>query len=97
MELNPHISATDKEMKDYFPKLLEISYEVMIRHFNTESADLAMPDWLKPREEMAEIYLSLLENETEESGFIDKIFGHDSKIENDKFIEKMNGDFAYYL
>jgi hypothetical protein len=34
MDLLPTLSATDKELKEYFPKLCEISYETIIQVYN---------------------------------------------------------------
>ena len=95
IELNPSISHEDGEFVDYFPKILEIAYDVMIRHHNENCPETARPDWVKSKEKMGELYGEIFE------GFTDKLFmdGEQvvSKLANEKFIERIYRDFQVYL
>lgn len=80
---------------DYFPKILEIAYTTMIKHFNMNNQDAKREDWLKSPEKLGEIYGILFEE------FTDKLFkeGEEtrSKLDNDKFIDRIYTMFMDYL
>lgn len=66
-ELNPSISATDKELKMYTPKLFEISYEMMINLFNDSNPESAKAEWIS--KDCQQIYLDLFEK------YLDEVYG----------------------
>ena len=47
IELNEKISHADGEFVDYFPKILEISFETMITHFNLNHPEDKREKWIK--------------------------------------------------
>jgi len=95
IELNANISYQDGEFVDYMPKLLEIAYETLIRHYNLNNEGAKKEHWLRPREKMAELYGSIFEQLT------DVLFveGENtvSKLENQAFIDKFHRKFQEYL
>ena len=72
-ELNPAISANDKDLKKYFIKQLEISYEMMIQIFNHHKPEEAKKDWIGKN--CSEIYQTLFEE------YLDALFAENSKLE----------------
>lgn len=95
IELNPAISHEDGEFVEYFPKILEIAYDVLIRHHNENCAETARPDWVKSKEKMAELYAGIFED------FTDKLFmdGENivSKLSNEQFVDRIYKKFLNYL
>lgn len=95
LELNPTISHQDSEFLDYFPKLLEIAYDVMVRHHNINCPETKKEHWVKKPEMMAEIYGEIFEN------FSDRLFEVNeqvvNKLDNDVFVEKIHTQFLDYL
>ena len=47
------------------PKMLEIAYETMIKHYNLNNEGAKKDHWLRPREKMAEIYGTIFEDLTD--------------------------------
>jgi len=88
IELNPTISHTDGEFVDYFPKLLEIAYDLMVRHHNLNCPETKKEHWIKKQEKMSEIYGEIFEQ------FSDKLFEVNeqvvNKLDNDVFVEKIH-------
>jgi hypothetical protein len=46
IDLNPTINAGDKELEKFFPKLCEISYDMMISLYNSQHPQEAHPEWI---------------------------------------------------
>jgi len=95
IELNEKISHSDGEYVDYMPKILEIAYEVMIKHYLANNPGSKKDHWIKPQEKMAELYGQIFEELTEQL-FMD---GDSivSALENDKFIDRFYKKFQEYL
>lgn len=95
LELNPTISHADGEFVDYFPKMLEIGYDLMVRHHNLNCPEAKKEHWVKKEALMSEIYAEIFEE------FSDKLFEVNeqvvSKLDNDVFIEKVHTQFVHYL
>jgi hypothetical protein len=95
LELNATISHQDKEFVDYFPKLLEIAYDVMVRHHNLNCEETKREDWVKKPERMQELYAEIFEQ------FSDKLFEVNeqvvNKLDNDVFITRIHSEFVHYL
>jgi len=95
IELNDKISHQDGEFVDYFPKIIEIAYDTLIRHYNLNNPENKKEHWLRPQEKMGELYSTIFEEVT------DKLFmdGDNvvSSLENDKFIERIHKKFQEYL
>ena len=47
MELDPQISAQDKELVDYFTKLQDIAYRLIIDVYNKQHPDKARPEFIQ--------------------------------------------------
>ena len=95
LELNATISHSDGEFVDYFPKILEIAYDVLVRHHNLNCPETKKDHWVKKPDVMAEIYGEIFE------AFSDKLFEVNeqvvNKLDNDVFIEKIHTEFLDYL
>ena len=79
IDLDPHMSHNDKEFVDYFPKLLQISYEMMLRmydKFREEGSPELKKEWKQDPERIA------IEYETIFSKMVDDLFGDTSKLDN---------------
>lgn len=68
MDLLPTLSAGDKELKEYFPKLCEISYEMMIAVYNDCNPQDAHPELLQT-DDYSDIYEQLFDED--ETGYLD--------------------------
>ena len=78
MELQPFLSSKDSELEEYIPKLMQISYDLMIRMYNIDNPDKAQKDLLK--ENLDDIYYSVFQDD--DVGYLDLVFNDDSKLEN---------------
>ena len=105
MDLTPHVGCCDKELQDYFRKILQLSSVFLTEIFETSFIALAAPE--EKRLEMKEYSkdpLFTLKPETLElltepmfDEFLDTLFGNESRPERSDFIDKLSLDFAQYL
>ena len=87
MELDPQISAGDKELKDYCKKLLDISYRLSIKVYNQFHPEQPKKEWIEVNDWQT-LYDDIFEND--DDGFLEKIFGSQSKLETEIFLKKLS-------
>lgn len=83
MDLDEHLSSSDKEMVEYVPKLFEIAYTMMLDVYN----DIHPEEPLDLRKDIAtekQAFDELL-NEAD-TGYLDKLFLRSSRLPNEEFI-----------
>ncbi len=94
IDLDPGMSHNDKEFIDYFPKLLEISYDLMLRlysRFKPEDLPEPVPQWTADPDELTREYAIIFEK------MVDDLFGKASRLENEQFRKLMETQFNSYL
>ena len=88
------MSHNDKEFVDYFPKMLQIAYELMMKlyqQFKPEGEPDLKPEWKVESKRLAIEYESIF------SKMVDDLFGDAAKLDNDRFRTLMEYNFFTYL
>ncbi len=86
IDLDPHLSHNDKEFVDYFPKLLQISFELMVHlygKFKPQDMEEPNADWTLDPQNLKDEYEDIF------SQMVDELFDTSSKLENERFINMM--------
>lgn len=94
IDLDPDIKKNDPEFLDLFPKMLEISYDLMLRIYKEKAPTNApMPKdiWFLEKDVQIEAYDKI------QKKMINNIFGNIEKIENESFCKAMQDTFRNYL
>jgi hypothetical protein len=96
INLDERISHQDGEFVEYFPKIVEIAYTIMITHHNHANPEnQATKKWVKSEEVMGPIVAEIFEE------FTDKLFEDEGNVvntlENEKFVDRIYKKFMDYL
>ena len=86
IDLHPHLTHDDKEFVEYFPKMQEICYELMLKmykKFRAEHSKMPLEEWNVSPTDLQGHYETLFKK------MVDDLFGDSSKLTNDEFKKLM--------
>jgi len=97
--LEPHISASDREMAEFLPRMCMIAFEMMVELYNDRmiangTEFKAKTNWVQ-NNDLQEAYEKVFDGE--DVGFLDKLFGDNSKIASLEFSETLLKKHYVYL
>ncbi len=104
-ELTPHVGCHDKELKEYFRKILQLSTIFLTEEFQISYIALAAPEEARAEtKEYSKDLLFTLKQETLDSittsifeDFLDTVFGTQTRPDRAEFIGKLSFEFAQFL
>ena len=88
------MSHNDKEFVDYFPKMLEISYEMMMKLYmkhKKEDQENVKDEWMIKKTVLEEEYNKIFET------MVNDLFAESTRLENEQFRKMMEKEFSTYL
>eukprot|EP00347_Sterkiella_histriomuscorum_P012085 403369949 len=105
MELTPHVCCLDKELREYFRKILQLCTLFLTEQFTASYIALAAPEEARAetKEYSRDILFTLkpeiLEQLTDQifEDFLDTLFVTQTRPDRDEFIGKLSLEFAQYL
>lgn len=105
MELTPHVGCQDKELKDYFRKILQLCTLFLTEQFQASYIAYAAPQEARAetKEYSKDLLFTLkpeaLDAVTQEvfEDFLDTVFVTETRPSKEEFIDKLSMEFAHYL
>ena len=70
---------------------------MMIGIYNQRNPDTAQKEWLNEDIEYQDIYQSIFGDEEDKASFLESIYGVESKLATEKFIEKLQREQIQFL
>lgn len=104
-DLTPHVGCQDKELKEYFKKIQQLSSIFLTEIFKQTFIALALPE--EKRVEIKEYSRDPLFNLKQEKldtvtdrifdDFLEEVFGNNTRPSKEEFIDKLSNDHAEFL